>query len=83
MPSQEASRQCGSVNEEVNQERGRMEIRTHIDVKGIPSRTAKEAPAPQRSSRPRKPPDQSSARSQGSAAPVCARGIAQQDTGTC
>lgn len=34
MPSQEASRQCGSVNEEVNQERGRMEIRTHERCKG-------------------------------------------------
>lgn len=34
MPSQEANRQCGSVNEEVNQERGRMEIRTHERGKG-------------------------------------------------
>lgn len=36
MPSQEANRQCASLNEEVNQERGRMEIRKHEKVKGIP-----------------------------------------------
>ena len=34
MPSQEAKRQCVSLNEEVNQERGRMEIRKHERGKG-------------------------------------------------
>lgn len=34
MPSQEANRQCASLNEEVNQERGRTEIRKHERGKG-------------------------------------------------